>query len=108
MKGLKNKVAVVSGAVNGLGEAITRRLIEEGCIVAGIDLQAPREALRHEFTESQVRFYQCDIADDPTLADTVAQIASDCGAPSVLVNDAALFLFQELTLRLKTWTAYAR
>ena len=93
MKGLNGRTAVVSGACNGLGEAISRRLAEEGCRVAGIDLQEPRPELRKEF-EGKVRFYQCNIADDEKLGETAARIAKDLGPPGILVNNAALFVFQ--------------
>jgi NAD(P)-dependent dehydrogenase (short-subunit alcohol dehydrogenase family) len=93
MKGLKNKIAVVSGAANGLGEAITRRLTEEGCRVAGIDLKEPRPELRKEFG-GKVLYYQCDIADDEKLGQVAGEIRKDLGAASILVNNAALFVFQ--------------
>ena len=35
---LKNKVAVVTGASQGLGEALAKRLDEEGCKVAVCDI----------------------------------------------------------------------
>ena len=93
MRGLKGKIAVVSGAANGLGEAITRRLAEEGCTVAALDLKEPREALRREFSE-KVRFYLCDIADDAALESVAARLQKEVGLPSILVNNAALFLFK--------------
>lgn len=93
MKGLKNKSAIVSGAANGLGEAIVRRLVEEGCIVAGIDNQEPRRELREEFGD-KVHFFQCDIADDARLQQTVSNAIEVVGNPSILVNNAALFLFK--------------
>ena len=93
MKGLKQKLAIVSGAANGLGEAIARRLAAEGCHVAGIDLEEPRPELLAEFG-SAVRFYRCDLTDDGRLAAVTAQIRVDLGAASVLVNNAALFVFQ--------------
>jgi len=93
MKGLHGKIAVVSGAANGLGEAICRRLIEEGCRVAGIDLQAPRAELVEEFGD-KVRFYEADISDDARLAEVTQQIRREVGAASVLINNAALFLFK--------------
>ena len=64
MKGLAGKIAVVSGAASGLGEAIVRRLAEEGCRIAGIDLSEPRPELRAEFG-AIVTFYTADLADDP-------------------------------------------
>lgn len=93
MKGLQNRVALVSGAANGLGEAITRRLVAEGCRVAGVDLEAPRDELRQEFGKG-VTFYQADISDDARLAEVVEQIGREVGMPAVLVNNAALFVFQ--------------
>jgi NAD(P)-dependent dehydrogenase (short-subunit alcohol dehydrogenase family) len=93
MKGLTNKVAIVSGAANGLGEAIARRLAAEGCRVAGIDVAAPRPELSAEFG-SAVRFYRCNLTDDAQLGAVTAQIQQDCGDASVLVNNAALFVFQ--------------
>jgi len=93
MKGLRGKIAVVSGAASGLGEAICRRLREEGCRVAGIDRDEPRAELRAEFGD-EVRFYRGDIADDTGLEKIVRQLRADIGAPSILVNNAALFVFR--------------
>jgi dihydroanticapsin dehydrogenase len=93
MKGLRGRVAVVSGAASGLGEAIARRLREEGCRVAGIDLADPRAELRAEFGEA-VRFYRCDLTDDARLAETAQRIRAELGPPSILVNNAALFIFR--------------
>jgi 2-hydroxycyclohexanecarboxyl-CoA dehydrogenase len=53
MKGLKGKVALVTGAAGGMGRQICKRLIEEGCRVAAIDvdsksLEAMDDALHRE------------------------------------------------------------
>lgn len=93
MKGLRGKVALVSGAANGLGEAITRRLLAEGCRIAAIDLEPPRAELQKEFGK-EAAFYQADLADDARLGEVVAQIGREVGPPGILVNNAALFVFQ--------------
>jgi NAD(P)-dependent dehydrogenase (short-subunit alcohol dehydrogenase family) len=93
VKGLRGRAAVVSGAASGLGEAIVRRLREEGCRVAGLDLSAPRAELRAELGED-VRFYACDLTDDARLAETAQRIRDEIGTPSILVNNAALFIFR--------------
>ena len=93
MKGLIQKTAIVTGASNGLGEAAVRRLLAEGCAVAGIDRQEPRAELVKEFGD-RFRFYPCDISDDRRLGESVGAIGKDLGPASILVNNAALFLFR--------------
>ena len=93
MKGLIHKTAIVTGASNGLGEAAVRRLLAEGCAVAGIDRQEPRAELVKEFGD-RFRFYPCDISDDRRLGESVGAIRKDLGPASILVNNAALFLFR--------------
>ncbi len=46
MRGLKGKVAAVTGAGSGIGQAAAKRLAEEGCKVAVIDWK-PEAAERH-------------------------------------------------------------
>jgi NAD(P)-dependent dehydrogenase (short-subunit alcohol dehydrogenase family) len=93
MRGLSGKTAVVSGAANGLGEAIARRLIQEGCTVAALDLVAPRDELQKEFGAAAT-FYQGDISDDAKLGETIQEVRARHGSISVLVNNAARFVFQ--------------
>ena len=93
MKGLTNKTAIVTGASNGLGEAAVRRLLAEGCVVAGIDRQEPRAELVKEFG-GRFQFYPCDISDDQRLGQSVGLIGKDLGPAWILVNNAALFLFR--------------
>jgi len=93
MRGLKGKVAVVTGAANGLGEATARRLIEEGCRVAALDVAEFRPELREEWGEA-ARFYACDIGEEKQIQSAVAQAQREMGDAAILVNNAALFLFR--------------
>jgi len=93
MKGLAHRIAIVTGASNGLGEAAVRRLLAERCVVAGVDRQEPRPELIREFGD-RFRFYLCDISDDEGLGQSAARIRKELGPASILVNNAALFLFR--------------
>jgi NAD(P)-dependent dehydrogenase (short-subunit alcohol dehydrogenase family) len=74
--------ALVTGASGGIGRAITRRLIADGCRVVNIDRIAPREPLAGE------RFVQADLADLAATRALLARLADEVPL-SVLVNNVA-------------------
>lgn len=55
------KVAIVTGASSGMGEALSRDLTSKGWKVAMADIQA-NEELSKELGE-HAAFFQCDVAD---------------------------------------------
>ncbi|MBN9001236.1 MAG: SDR family NAD(P)-dependent oxidoreductase, partial [Rhizobiales bacterium] len=40
MRGLNNRVAIVTGAAGGIGRAICRRFLEEGAHMLAVDINA--------------------------------------------------------------------
>lgn len=91
MRGLRDKVAVVTGGLGDLGYATAQRLVEEGCAVAVLDLKVD-EARRSEAIRAH--YYRVDITNDSALSDVFKSIADKLGPSSILVNTAALFLFR--------------
>jgi 2-hydroxycyclohexanecarboxyl-CoA dehydrogenase len=84
MKGLKGKVALVTGAAGGMGRQICKRLIEEGCRVAAIDvdsksLEAMDDALHREAV---------DIGKYGAVCAAVAATEAEIGPIDILVNNA--------------------
>src|SRR6185369_695844 len=74
MRGLRNKVVIVTGGASGIGAAIVQRFEEEGAKVAVFDLQS--------------KPYTVDISNQPQVDEAVAAVEKDLGPVDVLVNNA--------------------
>jgi 2-hydroxycyclohexanecarboxyl-CoA dehydrogenase len=89
LRGLKDKIAVVTGGGQGIGRALTLRLAEEGCKVAIFDLKL--EAAKE--TEmlaggATVMSYELDVGDYAAVSAAVAKVESELGPIWALVNNA--------------------
>src|SRR6187200_2226796 len=73
MRGLRNKVVIVTGGAGGIGAAVVARFQEEGAKVAVFDLKGP---------------YPVDIADQSQVINAVTRVEKDLGPIDVLVNNA--------------------
>jgi len=96
MRGLTDRVALVTGAGGGIGSAISERLAEEGCHVALFDRDA--EAVRAagkkvEALGRQASTHVVDITDYDAVKEAVASITSEQGGVDVLVNNAGFDRF---------------
>ena len=90
---LENKVALVTGAAQGIGRAIAERFVTEGAIVGMLDLKPERaEAaaaeVRSAFPGARVEAYAGNVADRATLAGAVAALDAKYGRLDVLVSNA--------------------
>ena len=97
MQRLAGKVAIVTGAGQGIGEAIARRFAREGAdvVVAEIDRtvgEATAEAIAKD-TGTRTTFLHTDVTDTQSVAAMVAQPARMLGAPDILVNNAGIAVF---------------
>lgn len=86
--GLTGKVAIVTGAGGGIGNAIARQFIAEGCRVLGADLNPA--AVTELGTPDQVLGFEVDLstADGPGKA--VEAAVDTFGQVDILVNNAAI------------------
>jgi len=87
---LQGKVAVVTGAGQGMGRASTRLLSERGAAVAALDLNASGAEQTIEGLPGRALALACDVSDSAAVNDAFAEIESAFGAISVLVNNAGI------------------
>lgn len=82
-----DSVAVVTGAAGALGEAVSRRFLDAGAHVAGIDIDHPEWADLDNHGD-RFRFYECDLTDEPAVEQTIDDIAGEFGQIDALANIA--------------------
>jgi 3alpha(or 20beta)-hydroxysteroid dehydrogenase len=87
---LDGKVAIVTGASRGQGEAEARLFVHEGARVVLADvLDAEGEAVAKDLGDA-ARFVHLDVREEPSWADTLAFAVDAFGHVDVLVNNAAV------------------
>jgi meso-butanediol dehydrogenase / (S,S)-butanediol dehydrogenase / diacetyl reductase len=75
MRGLAGKVAVVTGAASGLGEATAARLTDEGATVVGLDLTGPNPV---------------DVTDEAAVAAAIEAVVAEYGHLDVVATFAGV------------------
>ena len=88
---VQDKVAIVTGAAQGIGAATAIRLAEEGADVVLIDILDKGEQVAEEARGHGVRaeFMNVDLTKEAAVADAVKDVARRFGRIDVLVNNAA-------------------
>ena len=101
---LDGKIVVITGAAQGLGEAVASRFGEEKAIVVLVDvkvekLRAVAERLKKEGVEVYVQ--PCDVSDSDQVHRIIECVVAELGRIDVLVNCAGIHMttrFHELTV----------
>ena len=87
--GLQDRVVIVTGAAQGIGEACARRFAREGAKVVIADVADARgQALARELSAT---FVHCDVGDKAQVDALVAQVVQSHGGIDVLVHNAGIF-----------------
>src|SRR5438445_12827397 len=89
---LEGKVAIVTGAGQGIGLAYAERFRAEGAkvVVAELDPDRGAAAVKH-LGDDDVLFVRTDITDETSAAGCVEQTVARFGTVDVLVNNAGLY-----------------
>ncbi len=94
MARLDGKVAIVTGAAQGIGTAYARALAEEGAKVALVDILDGAEAsakINAEVEGAMTKAYTVDISDEEACKKLADDVVADLGGLHILINNAAVF-----------------
>ena len=106
MKQLQDQHALVTGAGQGMGEAITRELLAQGARVTVLGRRMePLQSLVNEFS-GRVQAVQADVSDEQQVQSAFALAVSTFGAIGILVNNAGQAASTPfMKMDLATWNA---
>ena len=93
---VSGKVAIVTGAARGLGEAHARRLIDEGAQVMLTDVSDAEGEATAKALGANARFLHHDVSSEADWQRIVAETEKAFGPVSVLVNNAGIVISEPL------------
>jgi len=90
---LKNKVVLVTGGAQGIGESIVEQFIKQQSKVAFLDIDEKAaenlvNKIKLEYKQTPL-FIKCDLKDIDQLKNSISLVREKLGSISVLVNNAA-------------------
>lgn len=100
---LERRIALVTGAAQGIGQAIARALAREGAKVAVTDInqeQASKTASEIQKSGFVAEAFQLDVSSKDSVEDVVGKTVDKFGGLNILVNNAGI-TDDALFLRLK-------
>jgi NAD(P)-dependent dehydrogenase (short-subunit alcohol dehydrogenase family) len=84
MSSLSGKVAAITGAARGIGDAIAARLIADGATIFSLDKIGPEEP------RPGVTYVEADVTSPDSVAAAFAAIDKDAGQIDILVSNAGI------------------
>ncbi len=97
-KGHKDKIAVITGAANGIGQAFAKRLAEDGVHVAVVDLADGNATVKLvEAAGRQAIAVKCDVSSETSVAAMAKAVNAKFNHVDIVINCAGIFPQKEFS-----------
>ncbi len=90
---IAGKIAIVTGAAHGIGEATAQVLSEQGATVAIVDIDlatAQQVVAKINASGRKAKAYDCDVSKPAAVEQLAKDVVSDLGSVDILVNNAGI------------------
>lgn len=90
---LEHKVAIVTGAGQGIGKTYARRFLDEGAKVAVVDVDDERgkSAVAELQEGGDIAYVRADVASEESTSECARQVAERFGRIDILLNNAGIY-----------------
>lgn len=85
---LEGKVALVTGAANGIGLACVKKLLKEGAAVIGLDINP---SIREQIKDMNYLGLECDVTSTENVKNCIDQAVKHFGGIDIIVSNAGNF-----------------
>ncbi|MDQ0065077.1 bifunctional aldolase/short-chain dehydrogenase [Chryseobacterium lathyri] len=96
-KPLSRKVAIVTGAGGGIGQAIADKMVQEGAVVVFTDLnQEALNSVTEKYSKDQAVAVTCDVTNDEAIANAFKETVLAFGGIDIIIHSAGLAISKSL------------
>lgn len=96
-KPLSRKIAVVTGAGGGIGQAIADKMIQEGAVVVFTDLNKEAlDSVTEKYSKDQAVAVTCDVTNEEAIANAFKDTVLAFGGVDIIVHSAGLAISKSL------------
>jgi rhamnulose-1-phosphate aldolase/alcohol dehydrogenase len=96
-KPLSRKIAIVTGAGGGIGQAIADKMVQEGAVVVFTDLnQEALDSVTEKYSKDQAVAVTCDVTNEEAIVNAFKDTILAFGGVDIIVHSAGLAISKSL------------